>query len=201
MTSINTEGYTIAWFSPKQTFSDVHRVCWDQNRTDLGGGKWTQVLFPTVAEIGGDPDLGFTSPEFPNDGGPSTPRGSISHGVKIFGATTSAWSSKGEWNQFTSGTVQRVFDWGNTAFNQTTNDKAPRYQQCVVDNENGTITLTRTEPDGTTQSRSAPGDIPNGAIRVVFEDDNYNPDKHQDPSRATNTSFGYTLHWDNIQIG
>jgi hypothetical protein len=199
MTSINTEGYTIAWFSPRQSFSNLHRVCWDQNLTDLGGGKWTQVLFLTQAEAarsGGD--LGFTSPEFPNDGGPSTPRGSAAHGVKIFGGTAASWSSIGEWNAFKPGTVQLMYNGGQ---GDDTTDKAARFQQCLTDNENGTLTLTRQQPNGGVLTGSVAGDIPNEPVRVVFEDDNYNPDKHQDPSVATNTSFGYTWHWDNIQIG
>ena len=73
MTSVNTEGYNIAWFSPKQTFTNVRQVCWDQNLTDLGGGKWTQVLFLTQDEVARSKgDLGFTSPEFPDD--PNTRR-------------------------------------------------------------------------------------------------------------------------------
>ena len=96
MTSVNTEGYVVAWFSPKETFTNVHQVCWDQNLTDLGGGKWTQVVFLTEAEMGEDSsDLGFTSPEFPDNGGPSTPRGDAAFGVKMFEGGLVAWSSDG----------------------------------------------------------------------------------------------------------
>jgi len=46
------------------------------------------------------------------------------------------------------------------------------------------------------------GSIPNGPIRVVFEDDNYNPDKHHTNAGEVpeNGGEGYTWHWDNIQI-
>ena len=47
------------------------------------------------------------------------------------------------------------------------------------------------------------GSIPDGPIRVVFEDDNYNPDKHFSATEATDrdsSGLGYTWHWDNIQI-
>ena len=40
MSAINTSGYAITSFSPTQTFSNITKVCWDQNLTDLGGGKW-----------------------------------------------------------------------------------------------------------------------------------------------------------------
>ncbi len=197
MTTVNTEGYVIAWFSPRQLFANTHQVCWDQNIQDLGGGKWTQVLFLTQAEVarsGGD--LGFTSPEFADTSGPSTANGGGAHGVKLEGGGMTAWSSLGEWNLNTAGTVQRPFP-GNVG---VTGDKAPRYQQCVIDNENGTLTAVRSGPAGSVTS-TVQGEIPNEPIRVVFEDDNYNPDKHNNASGiAMNSGQGYTWHWDNIQI-
>jgi hypothetical protein len=198
MTSVNTEGYVIAWFSPKQTFSNVHRVCWDQNIQDLGGGKWTQVLFVTQTEAArANGNLGFTSPEYADPNGPGTSSGATAHGVKLEGGGMTSWSKLGEWNQYSAGTVQRPFG-GNVG---VSTDKAPRYQQCVVDNENGTLTAIRTGPSGTSTS-TAQGEIPNEPIRVVFEDDNYNPDKHFNASGISrNSGPGYTWHWDNIQIG
>jgi len=45
------------------------------------------------------------------------------------------------------------------------------------------------------------GEIPNEPVRIVFEDDNYNPDKHNNAAGVpVNTGQGYTWHWDNIQI-
>lgn len=191
MTAVNTTGYVIAWFSPKPTFANVKRVCWDQNIQDLGGGKWTQVLFITQAEAARvHGALGFTSPEFSDPNGTGTDSGPASHGVKLVGGGMTAWSSLGEWNEFTQGTVQRPFG-GNVG--QTT-DKAPRYQQCVTDNGNGTLTAVRTGPSGT-QTSTVQGDIPNEPIRVVFEDDNYDP-----PKRDGYSPNNLTWHWDNIQI-
>ena len=109
-----------------------------------------------------------------------------------------SWSTLGEWNVYAANTVQRPFS-GNVG---ETTDKAPRYQQCITDNENGTLTAIRSGPDGTLTS-TAKGEIPNEPIRVVFEDDNYNPDKHNNGSTdgiARNSGLGYTWHWDNIQI-
>ena len=199
MTSVNTEGYVIAWFSPKQTFANVRRVCWDQNIQNLGGGKWTQVLFLTEAEVARvDGALGYTSPEFSDPGGTGTASGKGSHGVKLEGGAMTSWSSVGTWNLYEAGTVQRPFS-GDVG---VSSDKAPRYQQCITDNENGTLTAVRSGPDGTVTS-TAQGEIPDEPIRVVFEDDNYNPDKHNDGSTdgiARNSGAGYTWHWDNIQI-
>jgi hypothetical protein len=200
MTSVNTEGYVIAWFSPKQAFAKVRRVCWDQNIQNLGGGKWTQVLFVTQAEAAKAKGvLGFTSPEFADPTGPSTSVGGGAHGVKLEGGTMTSWSQLGEWNPYAANTVQRPF----TGDVGVSDDKAPRYQQCIIDNENGTLTAVRSGPNGT-QTSTAKGEIPNEPIRVVFEDDNYNPDKHNNANAtdgiARNSGLGYTWHWDNIQI-
>jgi hypothetical protein len=208
MTTVNTEGYNIAWFSPRQSFANVRKVCWDQNLTFIGNGKWTQVVFLTAGEVAGNSsDLGFTSPEFadaPNL--PSTPRGSTAHGVKIGvfahdnGGSTSvdmtSWSQNGSPDQW--GAIHKDFASGGPA----TSDKAPRYQFCLTDNENGTLTLVNKATDGTTRTSSVQGSIPNEPVRVVFEDDNYNPDKHHSNAGevARNSGEGYTWHWDNIQI-
>jgi hypothetical protein len=197
MTSVNTTGYAIAWFSPKQVFTNVTQVCWDQNQTDLGGGKWTQVLFLQPDEYQGQTDLGYTSPEFPNTGGPSTAQGSARNGVKLFGDMT-MWSLpngsdanafEGRWNQFASDSIQHVFNW-TQGFSTT--DKAARFQQCITDNGGGRVTYT----DGHGHSYQQTGvGIPDGPIRVVFEDDNYDP-----PKRDGYSASNLTWHWDNIRI-
>jgi len=185
MTTANTEGYVTVWFSPKQTFRNVSKVCWDQNITDLGGGKWTIVNFLTAAEYVGKTDLGYTSPDFPK-GGPSSPPGPAANGVKIF---------RGNMNSYTSG----QFHQGVQGI--TVSDKAARYKHCVIDNGNGTLTTTIAQPNGSTVSRTITGKIPDGDIRVQFADDSYNPDKHFDIKGAAPNSTGlYTWHWDNIQI-
>ena len=197
MTSVNTEGYVTAWFSPRQMFTNTRRVCWDQNFTFVGNGQWTQVVFLTAAEIGSNPDLGFTSPEFPR-GGASTPRGPAQFGVKILMADKSeqgrpvqvqAWQHGGGYSTFAGG-------------DPTTTDKAGRHTICITDNENGTLTMVRDTVAGGTVTATTAGSIPNGPIRVVFEDDNYNPDKHHSNAGdiAPNSGEGYTWHWDNIQI-
>lgn len=197
MTSVNTEGYVTAWFSPKQTFTNTRQVCWDQNFTFVGNGKWTQVVFLTAAEAGSNPDLGFTSPEFPA-GGASTPRGAAQFGIKVLMADKSeqgrrvqvqAWQNGGGYSDFRGG-------------DPTTTDKAGRYTICITDNENGTLTMVRDTVAGGSVTATTAGSIPNGPIRVVFEDDNYNPDKHHSNAGdvPANGGEGYTWHWDNIQI-
>jgi hypothetical protein len=186
MTSVNTEGYVTVWFSPKQTFRNVSKVCWDQNITDLGGGKWTTVNFLIPTEHDGKADLGYTSPDFAKNGGPSSPEGPAANGVKTF---------RGEMNSYTDA----KFHGG--AHGVAVADKAGRYKHCVIDNSNGTLTTMMAQPSGRTVSRTITGSIPHGDIRLEFADDSYNPDKHFDAKGVPpNSSDLYTWHWDNIEI-
>jgi hypothetical protein len=186
MTSVNTDGWVTVWFSPKQTFRDVSKVCWDQNITDLGGGKWIIINFLTTPEYAGKTDLGYTSPDFPKNGGPSSPQGPAANGIKVF---------RGGMNSYTNG----QFHGG--ARGVTISDKAARYKHCVIDNGDGTLTTTIDQPNGKTVSRTVAGNIPDGNIRIEFADDSYDPDKHFDlKGVAPNSSGRYTWHWDNIQI-
>lgn len=217
MSAINTDGYVTAWFSPKPTFTNIERVCWAQNLTELNGGKWTQVVFLDADEVQRSPtNLGYTSPEFPNQSlasppralGPHTEPGAARAGIKISGGgDASMWSlpagadansadSEARWNQFASNSLQGMFAWTNFP---TTQDKAERYRICVTDNDNGTTTMTvnRGAQGGgarvltSTVARS----IPDGPVRVVFEDDNYDPPKRggYDPAKLT-------WHWDDIEV-
>lgn len=186
MTSVNTAGFVTVWFSPKQIFRNVSKVCWDQNITDLGGGKWTIVNFLTAAEYAGKTDLGYTSWDFPKNGGPSSPQGPAANGVKVF---------RGILNSYTNGESREG------ARGVTVSDKATRYRHCVVDNGNGTLTTSIAQPKGKSVARIVAGNIPDGDIRVQFGEDSYNPDKHFDGRGAAPNSTGlYTWHWDNIQI-
>ena len=170
MTSVNTEGYVVAWFSPKQTFTDVHKVCWDQNLTDLGGGKWTQVVFLTPDEIGKDSsDLGFTSPEFPHNGGPSSPRGESGFGVKMFEGGMVAWQD----GAFTDDRC-RAHDGRQGGPLPALRDRSGERSLGGVDRP-----ARREGVDGRDRRFD-----PERPIRVVFEDDNYNPDKHFSATEA-----------------
>ncbi len=86
-------------------------------------------------------------------------------------------------------------------------DKAARYRHCMIDNGNGTITLTQDRPatillrrsdqvPGGLRTRTLRGSFPDGQVRVSFEDDMYDP-----PKRAGYDPTTLTWHWDNIEIG
>jgi hypothetical protein len=198
MTSVNTEGYAIAWFSPKQVFNNVRRVCWDQNLTDLGGGKWTQVVLvaePQARAHGGD--LGYTGPGFQDPSGPTTQIHASNPadigGAKVFQGGFEIWRG----GDVTGS--QDYWSYSGGPGTQGFADKAARFQHCMVDNEDGSVTISQARPDGRTYTQTVRGDLPDGPVRVVFQDDNYNPDKHDGTS--TPSDARYTWHWDNIQIG
>ena len=46
---------------------------------------------------------------------------------------------------------------------------------------------------GDTVTRTGPGNLPDGDVRVIFQDGNYNPSKHGGEGAIT-------WHWDNITI-
>jgi hypothetical protein len=217
MTSANTEGYIIAWFSPKPTFNNVQKVCTDVSQNYLGNGQWWQLVFLSTAEATRKPvtdqgqtlnvmDLGYTSPEFPKtvDGqpAPSTLQGTAQNGIK-FGLFSE--------NGTLAGTRLSVRPWANGNFvggfeatapgGMATTSKAPRYQFCVTDQENGTLKFDIATVAGTTRTFFTAGSIPNGAIRVVIEHDEYNPDKHYSNAGSIAANSGaYTFHWDNIIV-
>jgi len=203
MTAIDTVGYNIAWFSPKPSFTGITKVCWDINETELSHRKWTQVVFVDAADAvkypagtatwpfgvgyargSGGFDLGYVSPEFADPNGPTT-RILDGNGSQVgFKSQTGSveWWQGGDFTLHNN--VQLL---GIT-------DKAARYTQCL-EQQAGFVRFTRATPSGT-QTFDIPGaQIPQDARRVVFEDDNYDPQKGTayDPNVLT-------WHWDNIQV-
>lgn len=223
MTGVNTLGYNIAWFSPKGYFTNIQSVCFDLNLTNTPDRKWVDVLFvgpedaerypvgsvthggQAVARGTGASDLGFTDPDF-RDNDPNTgilPRSGDLAGLKI------TVGSKFHWFQDQSRWVARdqAWPWFNTENPATRllTDKAERFTHCLVQHP-GKVTILQEVPDGLgigagdgnndLRVIDIPGaQIPQGPVRVVFSDDNYDPPK----------SFDYnpdnlTWHWDNITI-
>jgi hypothetical protein len=197
MTSVQTRGYNIAWFTPKQTFTDVKKVCWSQNLTDLGGGKWTQMVIEPVGQVEEQKgDMGLVDPDFWGD--PKGPGAGLipdpayaNVGARMMRGGFELWDSKG-WVKGGDGTSISTLLEGFE-------DKAARFPLCVADNGDGTVTLTMDRPDGAKTAR-APGKFPTGEVRVVFEDDSYNPNKHFNAAEQPPDDDHLTWHWDDIQI-
>jgi hypothetical protein len=184
MTSMNTLGYSIVSFSPDETFTDVTKVCWDQNLTDLGGRKWTMMLVLPESEFeANDRRLDYVVPGFGNEGEPGGNQlipSDDALGVKVMKGTMTTYIGREEL--------------GGTGSLFQVSDKAKRYRHCAEDVGNGMIRVTQDRDDGT-QSWDLPGAFPDGPVRVIFEDDNYDPPKDTPPVPTP-----FTWHWDNISI-
>ena len=201
MTAVNTIGYTIAWFAPKPFFTDITRVCWDKNVTDMSSRKWTQVLFVSETDAYAHPsrrgsggyDLGYTNPIFRGD--PGFPSAEI---LPVAGDLAGLQIQKNGYFRWFEGQDH----WTTDAVNASqgimgVSDKATRYTHCIEQIAPGTIRFTQQRPasHGGFQQVDVPGNIPRGPVKVVFQDDNYNGPKgeNHDPDVLT-------WHWDNIII-
>lgn len=193
MTSLHTSGYGIAWISPRNYLRDVRKVCWDMNLTDLAGGEWAQMIIATRADVERtNGDLGYSGPGFQDPTGPSTGiiPGPNTVGVKIFSGDAAVWRGS---SFIASGTGALA------AFR----DRAARFQHCLSENPGGGLTLTQARPGGGTVTRTASGSLPDGDVRIVFQSDVYDSDKHnEDPTHEPINSANdpSTWHWDNITV-
>jgi hypothetical protein len=179
MTSLYTTGYGHVDFAPARSFPHVSRVCWDQNMTEMGGRKWTQVVVVSeeMYQANGG-RLEYVLPELQND--------VAVNGIALTGDTFMFRSLRGSTTTFVG---QNVYDANFAGF--VTTDKAQRFRTCISDMENGTVRI-ETNYVGT---RIQNGSFPNGAARVIFQDVTYNAPK--DPASTDSLA---TWHWDNISV-
>jgi hypothetical protein len=217
MTAVDTLGYNIAWFSPKPLFTGVSKVCWDQNLTTMSSRKWQQVLFVSEADAtrypagvtlandtttrgSGGFDLGYTSPDFRQDA-PNTgifPQGGTLAGLKM------SWEIY-DWFQDQDTWTAKGVGWPGTLPQEGSGpipDKAARYKHCIENRPDNTIQVTADTPTGQLV-RTLPGQIPQHPVRVVFQDDNYDPPKDSPAAGVPNGTYDpsvLTWHWDNIYV-
>ena len=181
MTTFNTNHYAQVDFAPKQTFEDVTRVCWRQNRTDLGGRMWTQlVIVPLATYESNDGRFDYVASRF-------SPEGPGKYGIHATDETLLVEIGTGDPRVQVG---QRVDDGGGSW--DAGSDKATRYQICVEDS--GRDLEITFETDEAPDVYRREGRIPSGPVKVIFQHDLYNPDK--DPG----VSNGYTVHWDDLII-
>ena len=212
MTGLSTTGYNIVWFSPKPQFTAVQKVCWDINATMMSRRKWTQVVFVSAADStrypagtatqgsgftskargSGGFDLGFPNPDHRTGSGPST-------GIDPIHPIAGFMSLDGSANYFVNAQWTSQFNGpnyhGDPQDRDQTTDKAARYKHCLERVGTNQVKLTRDTPGQGTVSYTMNGTIPQGAVRVVFEDDEY--DGVKDDRWQSNL---LTWHWDNIQV-
>lgn len=196
MTGLNTSGYALVSFSPRRSFIDVTEVCWDVSLADLGGGKWFNVVLVPEAIYRSHPN---TNPRRAEDG----------EGPYRLDYVTPGFTSNGEVGDFNIQDIEGVIGvkqfrgnlsfydgpsffagWGDTF--TTGSQQSNRYRHCFRDNGNGTVTIEQ-DRAGTLYRRTAQGAFPDGEVRVIFQDDTYDADKHGGTGL-------YTWHWDNITI-
>jgi hypothetical protein len=195
MTGVNAGGYIILSFSPKddatgtaQVFPETaNRVCWDQNVTDLGGRKWTQLII--VGEqnfLANDGELDYLNPGNPgNFAFQNLPSGD-DLSIKFLFSSVEAFSGQ-----------QLIFQDFSGIYGVT--DKATRYRFCVSDNGSGEITVTEDRPDGP-WSTTFPGAFPAGPRVFLFGDDTYNAEKSWEEQGLPIPTDRFTWHWDNITV-
>ncbi len=212
MTGLNTFGYNHLWFSPKPTFTQITKVCWDVNETTLSSRKWTELQFVDDADAHKYPtgslvdsgvyargtggfDLGYTDIGFRGgtNSGPTTglvPSGGLA-GLKDFKSVFSYFVND------TQGMDDQVGWPGNLGNGDPAGtDKATRYTHCLSNNPDGTtMTLAAATPTNPGRTLTVKGQIPQDARRVVFHDSTYDAPKGDD----YNPDF-LTWHWDNIQV-
>ena len=183
MTTFDTIGYAQIGFSPRATFDDVSQVCWDQNMTDLGNRKWTQLVIVTEDEFeaaGGR--LDFVSPDL--DEGPAslgTPLPDDAFLLEVRNGSSIVHSTGGRDTNFSG---------------YKNDDKKRRFTTCVSDLGDGTVDVEFEREEGVDR-RTHVGEFPDGPVRVIFQDDTYNAPKSP-PELDVDAPF--TWHWDNIVV-
>lgn len=199
MTAIETEGVVTLSMSPKQTFTNVTKVCFDVNTNDnIGAGKWVNLwVVPTssIAANGGRFDFADAPDLDPNAYAPGP----------------NDWHMKYMDGSLLSSTGLDWWEWYRRA-----SESATRFTQCAAETGPNQITYTRDLPcDGPdagtemdpgvceTQTRTGTGQLPNGTVRVILQDSSYNPDKHGgagDNPGSSPMDFGITWHFDNVTV-
>ncbi len=182
MTTFRTTGYAQVAFSPNEIFDGVGTVCWDQNFTDLGSRRWTQlIVVPEETFHENDERLDYVKPGL--EDGPGKSGVFLTDGVFMLVVQTGS-------------TVTHVGqDIGEQNFRGYTNeDKKRRFRVCVEDLEDGTVRL-ELERETETEVRVMQGSLPDGPARVIFQDDTYNSTKSSSPVEAP-----FTWHWDNLLV-
>ena len=188
MTAVDTGQVAVLSFTPKQTFNNVQKVCWQQNMNNLGEGKWPNLfIIPAgdVAAHGGA--LHYSAgPSFDLDPSEFTmPAGGFNF-TWIRGSLLAF--------QGTGGAYTQILDqWGSSDNNMELTG-GPRHPICVTDLKNGTIRYEVYQTAaGSVQTYTQPGSFPTGAVKVIFQDGSYNPTKHAGTGHLT-------WHWDDIAI-
>lgn len=193
MTAINTGGYVTIAETPRDANGPIifpasaSQFCFDRSEQDTGGRKWFEVSVISsthFAANGGT--LVYQNPVF-NDNltGNAVRMSGDDFQFRDLGGNVQYFvGQEGKFASFFVGYAD-------------SSDKMTRYQTCVKDNGNGTVTRTQDRAEGTTVV-TGPGAFPAGPKVFIFADVTYDADKEQVPGeRVANP---YTWHWDNLSV-
>lgn len=193
MTALDTGSIATLSFSPKQTFSNVHKVCYDQNMNNLGEGKWLNLFVVQASDVlshGGNMNYAARS---------ALPFGGVTQMLPP-GAVDFTWlRGSTEFSRIDSNGnyIQTMDFWssqdppaGGPSTHGMDYSPASRYTICL--NSGGDMVIER--PDGTTDTRAIGATFPAGDVKVIFQDASYNPTKHNGSENHV------TWHWDNIIV-
>lgn len=226
MTGLNSSGYAVMGFAPAQLFTDVSKVCWNMSLADLGGGKWANVVLVPRARLESHPNLNpdrvadgegpwrldYVTPGFDpqNRNGPGG-FNNVDLGVHPLGEVTENGGDgttgpeagpvvgfkmfRGTFGVYTGHDMAQ----GGSTWTNGTNEST-RFRHCFEDLGNGTLRVTQNRGPGVDETFTTPGAFPDGEVAVIFQDDTYDADKHNEPPRPTNSGSSYTWHWDAIEI-
>jgi hypothetical protein len=206
MTSNGQNGtFGITAFAPKQAFTSP-RVCWDVNLTVSHGRRlWWEVQLINSAAVANEKLL--------------AQGGGIGEGM-VGGVDFERGTARLAWGRGPDGTFMKrpwpadslVFDFteelvtiwkGQQSMHHAewvdrvvTDDRATRAHHCMVDNRNGTVTISQQRitgwPEAPAYVRTVPGSFPS-SYRLILSAHNYNAGKD-------GTQPFQTWHWDNILV-
>lgn len=181
MTSMgDVENYSIAAFSPAQVFDSVSQVAVDVNLTDLGNRQWWKIGVLSTADC---PALDRRCMYSDVDAA------DLDTDLDTSGRLIVSWSG-GLSAGYPGG--MKIGDVQGDVFVDAGADKRTRHPVSITDHGNGTVTFRVAD-----RSVTMEGAFPACPCRVVFYDHNYTPDKNE---AAPGTQYGYTWHWDNVEI-
>lgn len=198
MTGIDTTGYVIISFTPKAADGgpvffpqSANKICWDQNVTDLGGRKWTQLIVVSDDSFHAQgSNLAYLNPGNNDNFAPADPQArplADDFSIKFLRGTAETFVGQTK-------TGDNFF----IAANGIT-DKATRYRTCVRDNGEGTVTYTQARPGGTV-SATLPGGFPAGPRAFLLGDDSYNVLKSYTEGAVQVVADPFSWHFDNLEV-
>jgi hypothetical protein len=177
MTALDTADIATLSFSPKQTFTNVGKVCWDQNMNDLGEGKWVNIFVVPASDVssyGGN--LNYAAATGLAFGGITQMLPATAYDFTWLRGTTFVNGAEMMWASNSHGIAAT---------------SPPRFQICL---QNSGRTLVVHRPDGSTDTINTGKTFPTGEVKVIFQDASYNPVKHN------GSESHLTWHWDNFII-